>query len=52
MMRKARADVENENKQNYEKKAADLEKKDQEKSGNTPAGGGDDWFDNMKTYDV
>jgi len=28
MMRKARADVDNENRQAYEKKAADLEKKD------------------------
>jgi hypothetical protein len=51
MMRKARADVENENRETYEKKAATLEKKDKEKTGATPAsGGGDDWFDNLKTY--
>lgn len=51
MMRKARQDVENENRQAYEKKAAELDKKDKEKQ-EQPAGGDGDWLDNLKTYDI
>jgi hypothetical protein len=51
MMRKARQEIENDNLLAYEKKAAELDKKDKEKQGQTNAGG-DDWFDNLKTYDA
>ena len=49
MMRKARKEVENDNMEAYEKKAAEFDKK--EKKEPTPGGGkGDDWFDNLKTF--
>jgi hypothetical protein len=50
MMRKARHDVENENLQAYEKKAADLDKKDKVKQQEQPTAGGNDWFDNLETF--
>ena len=58
MMRKARKDAEAYNMQNYEKKAAQLEKKDKqkpvvketEKPKAPETGGNNDWFDNIKTF--
>jgi hypothetical protein len=53
MMRKARAEMEDDNRQNYEKKAAELDKKDKVKQEQPPTtGGGGDWFDNLKSYGV
>jgi len=51
IMRKARQDIENDNREAYEKKAAELEKKDKEKDKHQEPeeSGSVDWFDNLKT---
>lgn len=51
MMRKARQDVEAENRLNYEKKVEELNKKDKEKEKEASMAGGD-WFDSIKAVDT
>lgn len=49
MMRKARQDVENENRLNYEKKVEELNKKDKEKQAVADE---EDWMNSIKAVDT
>jgi hypothetical protein len=51
MMRKARQDVENENRANYEKKVEELNKKDKEKEKQSVPDS-DDWLSSIKPVDT